>query len=72
MPKSSSTGPKAPAVPWPPTMGMEPVHSPTSGFTPIRLARPTARKFWLMISTMTMPRKTIIALPPLFSTFRLA
>ena len=31
MPKSSSTGPKAPAVPWPPTIEMEPVQRPTSG-----------------------------------------
>ena len=48
MPKSSSTGPKAPAVPWPPTMGMEPVQRPTSGSTPSRLASPTVRKFWLL------------------------
>ena len=72
MPKSSSTGPKAPAVPWPPTMGMEPVHRPTSGSICSRLASPTAIKFWLTISTMTTPRNTIIALPPLFSTFRFA
>ena len=31
IPKSSRIGPKAPAVPWPPTIGMEPVHKPTRG-----------------------------------------
>jgi hypothetical protein len=53
-------------------MGMEPVQRPTSGSTSSRLASPTARKFWLTISTMTTPRNTIMALPPLFNTLRLA
>ena len=71
-PKSSSTGPNAPAVPWPPTIGMEPVHRPIIGEMPNRSASPTARKFWHKISATTSPKKMISDLPPLFSTLRLA
>ena len=43
--KSSSTGPNAPAVPCPPTIGIEPVHIPISGSKPRKCDIPTARKF---------------------------
>ena len=70
--KSSSTGPKAPAVPWPPTIGIEPVHIPIRGSSPKALASPTAVTFWRSINTITSPRKTISDLPPLFKTLRFA
>ena len=70
--KSSSTGPKAPAVPCPPTIGMEPVHIPINGFNPNSLDNPTARKFWVIIRVMTSPKNTAMDFPPLFKTFKLA
>jgi len=70
--KSSSTGPKAPAVPCPPTIGMEPVHIPINGFNPNSLDNPTARKFWVIIRAMTSPKNTAMDFPPLFKTFKLA
>ena len=42
---SSRSGPKAPAVPCPPIIGMEPVHIPISGFIPSSFESPTATKF---------------------------
>ena len=72
IPKSSSTGPNAPAVPWPPTIGIEPVHSPTSGLMCKSFASPTAKKFCERIRPMTSPRKIISAFPPLFNTFKFA
>ena len=71
-PRSSSTGPKAPAVPCPPTMGMEPVHMPTAASTPITWEKPIAATFWRTISAVTQTRKIRRLTPPLFSTFRLA
>ena len=71
-PKSSRTGPKAPAVPCPPTIGIEPVQRPTRGLIWSSFASPTARKFWERINAITSPRKMISDLPPLFSTFRFA
>ena len=70
--KSSSTGPKAPAVPCPPTIGIEPVHMPISGFKFKSFASPTAVKFCNMISTITSPKNTMSDLPPLFNTLRFA
>ena len=49
--KSSSTGPNAPAVPCPPTIGIEPVHIPISESSPITLDKPTATPFCINIST---------------------
>ena len=72
IPKSSRTVPKAPAVPCPPTIGIDPVHKPTSGLILRILERPTASKFCEKISTITSPRKTINAFPPLFNTFKFA
>lgn len=43
--KSSRTGPNAPAVPWPPTIGIEPVHMPMSGSRPNNFESPTAVRF---------------------------
>ena len=70
--KSSKTGPKAPAVPWPPTIGMEPVHIPTRGLKPSSLAIPTASRFWDTIKAMTRNKNRINDFPPLRSTLRFA
>ena len=72
IPKSSSTGPNAPAVPCPPTIGIEPVLSPISGLTPTNFANPTETRFWLIISTITQTKNTTRLNPPLFNTFKLA
>ena len=72
LPMLSKTGPKAPAVPCPPTIGMDPVQSPTSVGMRKSFARPIARKFWEMISRMTRPKNTANAFPPLRSTFKFA
>ena len=71
-PKSSRTGPNAPAVPCPPIIGIEPVQSPTSGLMCKSFASPIAMKFWHKINAITNPRKTINDFPPLFSTFKFA
>ncbi len=70
--KSSSTGPNAPAVPCPPTIGMEPVHIPISELRPNNFESPTATKFCVNISTITSPRNTIKDFPPFFNTLRFA
>ena len=70
--KSSSTGPKAPAVPCPPTIGIEPVHMPISGFKFKSFASPTAVRFCNMIRVITSPKNTMSDLPPLFNTLRFA
>ena len=70
--KSSSTGPNAPAVPCPPTIGIEPVHIPISESSPIILDKPTATPFCINISTITNPKNITIDFPPFLSTLRLA
>ena len=70
--KSSRTGPKAPAVPWPPTIGIEPVHKPINGSSPNNFDTPTAKPFWKIISKITSARKIIKDFPPLFKTFKFA
>ena len=70
--KSSKTGPNAPAVPCPPTIGMEPVHIPINLLSPNREATPTAKKFCANIRTTTNNTNTINDFPPFFKTLRLA
>ena len=69
---TAAPGPKAPAVPCPPTIGIDPVHNPTNGLMFNNFESPTARKFWDIIKVITNPRNTIIAFPPLFKTLRFA
>ena len=66
-PRCSRTGPKAPAVPCPPIIGMEPVHIPNSGESPMTCASPMESRFWDRIRAMMQNK-----IPPLFSTLKLA
>ena len=59
-PSSSSIGPKEPAVPWPPTIGMEPVARPSLGSRPNADARPAPRQFCNITITTARSRKTMV------------
>ena len=62
----SSTGPQAPAVPWPPVRVMEPVTRPISGSRPSAVARPTPTAFCTTMNAATTSRNTASGLPPAF------
>lgn len=61
----SSTGPKAPAVPWPPTIGIDPVHKPINGLMCRTPEIPSASRFWRTIKKISRTRNIISDLPPL-------
>ena len=62
-------GPKAPALPWPPTMGMDPVHRESKGGTFNNLPIPRAIMFWQIIKQAIRTRNINICFPPCFNGF---
>ena len=71
-PAFSRTGPQAAAVPFPPTMGMEPQARPTSGSTPMTLQIMTPSPFWNTTRILDRIKNTITCGPPFLSSFQLA
>ena len=65
-PAFSRSGPKEAAVPWPPTMGMEPVASPSRGSRPKALAMKAPRPFWSTHIITAIPKNSRTWSPPFF------
>ena len=71
-PALSRIGAHAAAVPFPPTIGIEPVASPIREFNPMTLQSTTPRPFCKTTRILDKIRKTITCGPPFFSIFQLA
>ena len=71
-PIPSSIGPNDPAVPCPPTIGMDPVQRPSKGFKLKSEVSMTPIVFCKVTSNAARPRKIITCLPPYFKILKLA
>ena len=71
-PSPSRIGPNDPAVPCPPTIGIDPVARPSNGDNRKAVARDTPTIFCKMTSKMARSKKVITFLPPCFNKAKLA
>ena len=71
-PISSNNGPKEPAVPCPPTIGIDPVHKPNNGLRLNTVAKEAPKASCNTTKSIAKARNIPTLIPPFFNIFKLA